>query len=504
MPADVRLSPQLMAGILEGLRDAVVIVDDSTRTILLCNSAATAIFGYPPDQMIGMSITRLHVDPAARETFRRALDRAVGQAGFLSVPSFTMKRADGQTFDAEITVAPIEDDRRIGWVGVFRDVSEQRRAEAALRASETRYRTLFYAVSDALFVYTLDERGTPGRFLEVNDVACDYLGYGRAELLRLSTLDLATPEMVAARPAALEQLRQSSQVVWETALRAKDGRIIPVEFSEHLFEVGGQPTVVSAVRDIRDRKAAEEALRQSEARYRSLIHNASYGIGRTSVDGRFLVVNPALARMLGYASEEELLAVRVPDVYPDAWARHGVLERIDREGETEFVTEFVRKDGSLMNARLSARAIRAADGRLAAIELFAEDVTGRETVDHQHREPEGGVPAAERVERALGLEADVRHALAAVRAQLDGTGHAGGKSLKILSDAVASLPASACVPAEREAVMYAASQLTLYLRASALGASPTLAPEFHGPEAARACVDALDLRVSRLVEALRR
>jgi PAS domain S-box-containing protein len=381
MPADIRLSPRLMAGILEGLRDAVVVVDDATRTILLCNSAATAIFGYPLNQMIGSPITLLHVDAAAREGFRQAVERAAGQGGFLSIPSFRMKRADGQIFDAEITVTPIEDARRIGWIGVIRDVS--------------------------------------------------------------------------------------------------------------------------------DRKAAEEALCQSEARYRSLIRHASYGIGRTSVDGRFLVVNPALARMLGYASEEELLAVRVPHVYHDSWVRQRLLERLDRQGEVEVVTEFVRKDGSLLTARVRTRALRGADGRLAAIELFAEDVTGHEAAEHGRAGAEAEVPGPERpkagrIERALGLGFDFRQALAAVGDQIDGTGHLGATYLKDLSDAVASLPPDAFATAERAAVLYAAAQLMLYLKVSAIGEASTLAPEFHGPEAARACVDALDLRVSRLVEALRK
>ncbi len=128
----------------------------------------------------------------------------------------------------------------------------------ALSERESRYRALFDGGTDAIFVHGLDPNGGPGTFIEVNDIACRCLGYSREELLGMSPLELNAPESAPAVPGVLQRIVMDSQAVWEGTLQSKDGRRIPVEISNRMFDFEGRKMVFASVRDITERKKAEE------------------------------------------------------------------------------------------------------------------------------------------------------------------------------------------------------------------------------------------------------
>ena len=141
---------------------------------------------------------------------------------------------------------------------------ERKQAEQALHESEARYRLLFNSSNDAVFVLRIAPDGSPGRFVEVNEVACQRLGYSRDELLRMRPADVHTEETGAAVPAIMRRLRVEGRVVWEGVHVAKDGRRIPVEISNHWFNLDGNAAILATVRDITERKRLEEQLLQSQ------------------------------------------------------------------------------------------------------------------------------------------------------------------------------------------------------------------------------------------------
>jgi two-component system, cell cycle sensor histidine kinase and response regulator CckA len=136
-----------------------------------------------------------------------------------------------------------------------------------------------------------------------------------------------------------------------------------------------------------DRKRQEEALRESETRYRSLVHSAVYGIYRSSVDGRFLDVNPALVSMLGYESADELLQVSLrTDLYVDPEQRMRLISTHERSRPVQNVeVRWRRKDGRPLTVRLSGRAITDSQGEIKEFEMIAEDVTERRLLEDQLR-----------------------------------------------------------------------------------------------------------------------
>jgi PAS domain S-box-containing protein len=163
----------------------------------------------------------------------------------------------GAPFPAEYTLSPTRDehDRIVGLRWMLRDLSESARTEQALRERDYHYRTLFDHAGDAIFIHNLT-----GRFLEVNRVACEFLGYTREELLRLTPADVTAPELVAKIPALTAQLRHEDHIFFEMVLQRRDGTLLPMELNSRIIEYAGGPAVLSIARDITERKRGEEAL----------------------------------------------------------------------------------------------------------------------------------------------------------------------------------------------------------------------------------------------------
>ena len=135
-------------------------------------------------------------------------------------------------------------------------------------------------------------------------------------------------------------------------------------------------------------KRNEQALRRSEARYRSLVQSSVYGIYRSSLEGRFLDVNPALITMLGYASPEEVLLLDPEnDVFAQPEEHERLIDEFRRSGRLDgFEVKWMRKDGGAITVRISGRAVSSADEPADVLEAIAEDVTDRRALEDQFRQ----------------------------------------------------------------------------------------------------------------------
>jgi PAS domain S-box-containing protein len=162
------------------------------------------------------------------------------------------------------------------------------------RALDGRDRALFEAIDDAVFVHDLE-----GNILEANPAACRRLGYTREELLRLTTRDVDEPSFAAGFGQRLRTQLTEGHYSCEGRHRTKDGRIIPVDINTSAIEINGKQAILAVMRDITERKQAEEALRKQTELLRSILDNMGDGVIVADVNGKFLIFNPAAERMFG-------------------------------------------------------------------------------------------------------------------------------------------------------------------------------------------------------------
>lgn len=264
---------------------------------------------------------------------------------------------------------------------------ERRQAEAALRASELRFRTLsenaltgIYIVQDGVLAY-------------VNRTLAQIFGYETGELIGADPLVVIHPDDQA---LVTENLRRRfageiESVQYEFRGRSKTGEIKHIEVLGARVELNQRPAVIGNILDITARKQAEERLRASETHYRDLFENASLAIFQSALDGEIITVNSAFARMFGYQSAEELKTTvgNAADLFVDPQRRAEILRlRNEDPARGTFESVYRRKDRSTFIGQLTVKSINDANGRFDYLEGFVEDITERRRAEEALRESE--------------------------------------------------------------------------------------------------------------------
>jgi PAS domain S-box-containing protein len=216
------------------------------------------------------------------------------------------------------------------------------------------------------------------------------LGYSPEELQGTTAFDqIHVDDRDGVKKAAEEAQRLGVGKTLEYRLRHKNGTWLVLEStSSVILNAKGQPEKLLIVnRNITERKRAEEALRRSEADFRSVVEDAPYGIYRASTTGRFLQMNPALQKMLGYTSAEELNRKDLAsDIFRHAAEYRRWTEFLTRAKEIKDIEmEWKRQDGTPITVRCSGRCINDEKGVPAYFEMFAEDVTEKRVLERQLR-----------------------------------------------------------------------------------------------------------------------
>jgi PAS domain S-box-containing protein len=147
-----------------------------------------------------------------------------------------------------------------------REVEEHKKTEAALRASETKYRILFDNINDTILVHDAQ-----GNFFDINRGGLERLGYSKDEVLKMNLAQIDAPEAAKRIPVHMAPLLKTGHGVFESVQKSKDGRAIPVEVSAMTFELEGKPTILSVSRDLTARKKAEKELHESRALIESVV-----------------------------------------------------------------------------------------------------------------------------------------------------------------------------------------------------------------------------------------
>ena len=295
--------------------------------------------------------------------------------------------------------------------GIIREEAKRQKIEEVLRESEKKYRILFEGINDAVFVHDLDEDCLPGRFLQVNDVACRRLGYTREELMSLTPRDITMPEEYERIADKRIGLASQGDLLVETIHVTKDGLKIPVESNIRKFPYLDRQVALSISRDITERKQAEEALRQAEENFRRSLDESPLGVRIVTEEGETVYANRAILDMHGYDSNEEYKTTPVEKRYtPESYAEFKIRRDKRRQGvdvQFEYAINIIRKNGEVRHLQVFRKEILW-DGK-RQFQVIYQDITERKRAEAEKVKLQAQLNQAQKMEAIGQLAGGIAH-----------------------------------------------------------------------------------------------
>jgi two-component system cell cycle sensor histidine kinase/response regulator CckA len=410
---------QYLEQIFQNSPDPVIIVDIAFH-VECVNPEFERLFGFTASDLLNKSIDDL-VFPPDRLAEAQWIAQCLQRGEKLTLETQRLCK-DGSLLDVSVSSAPIIVDGKVqAFYAVYRDISERKRAEAlssalyriAEKASGTQDLQTFFAAVHGI----VDELMPARNFaIAIHDPESNLLSFPYFVDERDSTPAPAKPasglveyvmrtgDSLLCTPELAQGLKDRGEIEVSGA-SPQQWLGVPLKVNQHIFGAlvlrSYSPNHHYGERDkdvltlvsqqlaaAIDRKRNEQALRRSEVSYRSLIQTAVYGIYRSSFDGHFLDVNPALIGMLGYNSVLEVLSLDTQkEVFADPAEYTRLIDEFRRTGRMDGIeVRWKRKDGALITVRISGRAVAAGDGPADVIEAIAEDITERRVLEDQFRQ----------------------------------------------------------------------------------------------------------------------
>lgn len=286
---------------------AIELIDPDSLRFVEANPAASRMLGYSHEEYLQLRLNDIQAD-----LFGEELSAAVRRIQTSSGATFQNRHRcrNGEVLDVEINAQMLDLPGKRLLVGIWSDISQRQCAERALRESESKYRLLFETARDGIFL-----QGTHG-FIDCNETGAAMYGLTRAQVIGRSPVELAPerqPDGRLSTEVAGELIvaclqGEQQQFEWQ-ALRA-DGGLIDVEICLNQFELGGETCLLAVVRDISERKRAEQALRDSLREYSDLVRSIPVGVYKLRMrpdrSVRFDYVSPRWCEMTGVGEQEAL------------------------------------------------------------------------------------------------------------------------------------------------------------------------------------------------------
>jgi PAS domain S-box-containing protein len=326
------------------------------------------------------AVTLADIQARPLSEYRAKLDAALRdrvESGRPYDVEFQIRRTtDGQLFDIH-SIAEYDAANRTVF-GVLHNITSHKQAEAALRKSEMRYRTLFEQATDGIIYLSTDLK-----VLGVNESFAKMHGYSRAEMQGMNLDQLNPPEAMRVAKERAARLVAGESMHFTVEHYHRDGHVFPLEVSVGLIEIGGEKIIQSFNRDITARTQAEAARQKSEQLYRSILKASPDNITITDMDGHILMVSPVALTMFGYERLEEFLGnpitnFIVPEDRADAAAKFAAMQLGITPGASEY--RGIRRDGTTFDLEVKGEIIRDT-GQPVNMIFVARDVTARKEVE---------------------------------------------------------------------------------------------------------------------------
>ncbi|MGD8506152.1 MAG: PAS domain S-box protein [Candidatus Bathyarchaeota archaeon] len=367
--------------IIETANYGVGLVDVKTDNLVYTNNELNNMLGYNAGELTGRNYTTLHSKEQMKNAAR--IRETFFKKGKVQGEELEYKRKDNSTFCGMIVVNPVTDEKGepiFAAVNVI-DITERKKAEEALNESERRYRKLFKSTKDGIIV-----SGPDGKIMSVNSAAAEMLGYEEPEEL-LGTPVVQFYKESKQRKKLFEKLKKNGYLKdFEVVGRRKDGSAFTSigTFTLHRDEEGNILRTEGIFRDVTQHKHAEESVRESEEKYRSIVELAPDGIITVSTRGVVTSVNSAFSKLTGFAEDElvgkhftKLGTVRMREI-PKYIRIFTTILRGKISSPVDF--SYHRKDGTLGWAEAQAGLLKSR-GKTVGVQAIVRDITERKKAD---------------------------------------------------------------------------------------------------------------------------
>jgi PAS domain S-box-containing protein len=411
---ELKESEKRFRAVFDNAMDGILVGNASTKKFVMANRGICDMLGYSADELLKLSVRDIHPE----KELHKIIDIFERQARkeFRLAENLPVKRKDGTVFYADISSAPMSIGTDNFLVGVFRDITKRReveielqkahneleervkerterlsraneelkakniereRAEQALAESEALLSTVFDSVQDGIIVAEAQSR----RFRMCNAAMCHMLGYNRDELLNLGVAGIHPEEGIAYVVNQFERMAEGEiGIAPSLPMKRKDGAVFYADVSTGPMTIGGVACLVGVFRDITERGQTEQALRQSEARFRNLVETMSDWIWEVDAHGVYTYASPKIQDILGYLPEEvigktpfDLMtaaeAQRVADLFGASVSARKALVNIENVN--------LHKDGHRVVLETSGVPIVGQEGELCGYCGIDRDITER-------------------------------------------------------------------------------------------------------------------------------
>jgi PAS domain S-box-containing protein len=413
--AALRESEQKFRELFEASADAIQILDPQERKIVDCNAATVKMAGGGDKEwLLKQPVDSLSPERQPDGRLSREAGRAWAERALSNGPQrfeWLARRNSGEEFPLEVLLTPVRLGGRGMLVSVSRDISERKRTErellvlnqslerrvaertAALTTSEARLRALVEHAPEAIVVFD----GDTGRFLFGNEHACALYGVPMERLTTLTPADVSPEFQPNGRRSGelareiMDEALAGGMPVFEWLHKQPDGRLIPTEVRLLRLPAEGQNLIRASIIDNTERKRAEQALRESEEKFRALFEGSSHGVVLHD-ENQILEVNPAAVRIMGCQRPQELLGKHPSETSPpfqpngesSAVLGRKYIQECMTNGSARF--EWMSRNPQGGEVPLDVALTRIQWSGRQIIQALVTDITERKRAEHALRE----------------------------------------------------------------------------------------------------------------------